>query len=410
MVPHGSGRGIAEKATLSAFFLQHADLTAAQQQAIRTLFSHENSILALTGVSGSGKTHLIGPMMSLAQASGYQPILLTTQQAETVHLQQHLQKTPENLRDWVRRLWDKRQFDTVFRFIKIQEKLSAMDRLFQKKPMIFVDNATQLSLQQSNELREMTQRLKGRLVLIGDPQSTLSWRSGTPFTQMLENGLAVANLPNPARRVDSPLKAAVEKTVQGQIAAAFHKIDHRIVSIEEDSQRWETMAAHFAGLSAEKRKQSRVLAPTHSAAQTLNLHIREALKHNGELPQTEISIGVLLPRYMRLAEQHIARHYQTGQWLRFNQDYISLGVSRGDYRQITGVDIKNNHLLLANAAGRVRRWNPHKIPEGAIEVFDEKNRAIAVGDALIWQRADKKHGIYRGESVTVLKSRTSGSD
>ena len=39
MISHGSGRGIAEKATLSAFFLQHADLTAAQQQAIRTLFS-----------------------------------------------------------------------------------------------------------------------------------------------------------------------------------------------------------------------------------------------------------------------------------------------------------------------------------------------------------------------------------
>lgn len=401
VLSHISGEGVAKPGMLSAFLNQHTDLTPPQQQAIRTLFTHENAILALTGATGSGKTHLIAPMMTLAQVSGYQPILLTTQQAEAVHLQQLIQKTPASLREWVQCLWDNKQFDTVFRFLREQEKLSAIDRFFQKKPMIFVDNAMQLSIHQSHQLAQVIQRTQGRLVLIGDPQSTLTWLAGTPFTQMLANGIVTAHLPSCARQADSPLKSAVEKTVQGQIAAAFDKINHRIFSIENGTSRCEAMAAHFAELSPTERRQTQVFAPNQSSIQALNGQIREALKNKGELLQSEMTVPVLLPHFMRIAEQKIARHYQVGQWIRFHRDYLSLGVQKGGYRQITGIDVKHNQILLSNEAGRIQRWNPHKVSDGVIEVFQAKNLAVAVGESVVWQRADKKRGLYRGERLTV---------
>ena len=82
--PHPSGQPIVEASLLKAFLQQHHDLTREQQQAIRTLFSSDRQLMALTGPTGSGKTHLIEPMMTLAKIGGYQPILLTSKQAETV--------------------------------------------------------------------------------------------------------------------------------------------------------------------------------------------------------------------------------------------------------------------------------------------------------------------------------------
>ncbi len=110
---HSSGQPIIENSLLSAFLQQHGDLTHEQQQAIRTLFSSDKMLTALTGPTGSGKTHLIEPMMTLAKIGGYQPILLTPKQAETVELQKQIQKTPVNLREWLQRLFDNQQFDTV---------------------------------------------------------------------------------------------------------------------------------------------------------------------------------------------------------------------------------------------------------------------------------------------------------
>ena len=47
--------------------------------------------------------------------------------------------------------------------------------------------------------------------------------------------------------------------------------------------------------------------------------------------------------------------------------------------RIEQIDQKNNELLLKNSRynkGQIRRWNPEKSPEGAIEVFDEETSQL----------------------------------
>ena len=90
-----------------------------------------------------------------------------------------------------------------------------------------------------------------------------------------------------------------------------------------------------------------------------------------------------------------------GQWIRFHQDYRSLRVHRGDYRRIERIDQKTNELLLANDDRENPALGSGQSAKAAIEVFDEKNRAIAVGDTLICHRTNKKQGLVKGERVTV---------
>ena len=73
----------------------------------------------------------------------------------------------------------------------------------------------------------------------------------------------------------------------------------------------------------------------------------------------------------------------------------------GDYREIKSIGKDNNQLLLADHKGRIVRWNPEKIAENSIEVFDAKQRMIAVGDRLRCYRSDKKMGLVTGQIITV---------
>lgn len=403
MRQHTSGHAVVKASVFNTFITGRTDLTVEQRQAMQMVFSSAHTIMAIAGPTGSGKTHLLAPMIELAQIGGYQPMVLTPHAVHVLDLKKQLQKTPENLREWFQQLFEKKRYETVSGFLHRQEKLSAADVLFQKKPLIFVENAMLLCSRQLCALVTQTERLKGRLVVMGDPHSCLPWQVGSPFTQMLTHGVAAAHLSGNHRTVSEPLKAAVSDTLQGHLSAAFNKIGQRVVSIEDSVPRWEAMAAHFIALSNEERSRAMVLAPTRVACDALNQAIRDALKNSGVVARQEITTHALLPHTMRWAEQRIARHYTAGQWIRFHRDYISLGVRSGDYRKIMGIEAGQNRLILARAEGKgIHRWNPEKVREGSIEVFDSRSRALAVGDCLLWRRTDRAHKLTAGERVTVI--------
>ena len=246
--------------------------------------------------------------------------------------------------------------------------------------------------------------MNGRIIFIGDPQSTLTWQAGTPLTQLLSHGIVTAELTGNQRKISEQLKSTITDSLQKNIAAAFTKMDNRILSIEESAARLETMAAHYAGLTESERLRTLVLTPTQATAGALNLSIREALQNQGIIHRDQISINVLLPHYLRPAEQQNAGHYQVGQWIRFHHDYRSARVNRGEYRRIQGIDKKNNDLILEDSRGQLRRWNPQKIKEkeSMVEVFDEKNRNWSVGESLICYRGNKKHHLMKGDRVTIM--------
>ena len=131
---------------LTAFLHEHQDLTPEQQNALRLLFSSDKTLMALVGPTGSGKTHLLSSMMTLGKIGGYAPIVLTTRQSESIDIKNQLRKTPKNLREWLHQLFDKKQLETVSGFLKRQESQTVLDNWLQRKPLLLVENANQLSI------------------------------------------------------------------------------------------------------------------------------------------------------------------------------------------------------------------------------------------------------------------------
>jgi conjugative relaxase-like TrwC/TraI family protein len=401
---HVSNRAIVPIKTLNAFLAASHDLMAEQRQALKILFSSHGQIGLLDGSSGSGKTHLLEPMMALAKIGGYQPILLTPAKHDSLDLKQQIQGVPSNLREWFTQLFDNRQFETVSRFLYLHHHESSLDKFLRRKPLILVDNATQLSSKQFAEINHHVERLGGRVVAVGDSNSTLTWQVGSPFTQLVNHAVdgTLARLSGNQRTRIAPLTAALAASRQGHIQQAFERIGYRIIAIADTTERLDHLAAHYANLPKAQRDHTRVLMPNKTSCEATNQAIRRQLQQAGEIATVyEQTMTVLLPHGMSDVELRYAKNYHLGQVVRFFHDYYSLGVRRGGYACVTGSDSRHNTVLLQTPNGKIHRWNPNKVAVGKMAVFDEKTRLVSVGERLIWRANDKQLSLTHGDHFNV---------
>ena len=304
---HASHKPLVTSDRLNAYLKAHADLSQEQQHALRTLFSSPNQILLLAGTTGSGKTHLLQNLCELAKMGGYQPVLLTPSKAQSLDLKAQLKRTPTDLRSWLQALFDNRQFQTVAGYMHQQEQLSPLEVRLQKKPLLLLEHANLLSSRQLRDVAQLTERLGGRCIPIGDQQSQLAWQAGSPFTQLLQHGVTAAHLRENFRSSPEPLKAAIADTLQNQLQAAFEKVGPRILSIGDKEKRLEVMAEHYVSLPAAERATTCLLMPGKSACDEMNLATRARLKDSGEINGLDKICHVLLPRSMTTVEQRLAK-------------------------------------------------------------------------------------------------------
>ncbi len=406
MKPHSSQEPLVASNRLNTYLKAHAsELTSEQKEALQILGGSSQQIALVAGSTGSGKTHILQHLCDLAKIGGYQPVLLTPSKAQNLDLKTQLKKTPDDLRSWLKSLFDNRQFQTVAGYMYRQDQLSPLERRFQQKPLLLLEHANQLSSRQFLDLAKLTERLGGRLIPMGDAQSTLGWQAGSPFTQMLKHGVTAALLQEDLRPIPEALKTAVADTLQNQLQAAFEKLGQRMFSVPDSAQRTELMAEQYASLPAAQCSTTCLLMPGKAACEAMNLAVRAKLQERQEIATTEISCSVLLPRTLSSVEQQLAKCYSDGQWIRFEADFRSLGVKRGDYRRITGIDVKRNTVFLTHPlkSEKTCHWHPDQVAVGKTAVFDVQTRPIAVGDVLVWRQNNKAHGLHNGERVTVLK-------
>jgi conjugative relaxase-like TrwC/TraI family protein len=405
MKAHPNGKAIATE-SLNRYLLQRNDILPEQEKAIRTLFSSDKQITCLEGREGSGKTTVMKHLVAIAKHEGYHTVVLTPNKAGSQVLQHEYRETPTSLLDWVKQRLDTHrptQFDTVSHFVKAQEKAINTGQGLPQKTMIFVDNATVLSTQQMHDLVSIIQHSQAYLIPVGDKKSLLPYQAGTPFTQMLEKGAVCATLITPLRAHSKPVKEAIEDTLQGNIRAAFAKVGERIKAIEEKDERLQHIANQVADLSLHERNNTLVLMPTKAQCEEMNTSIRNELIKRGVVENKGLSVDALIPKSFTKAQYRHVAHYREGDVVRFNENYASLQVKRGDYRKINAIHADKNTLVLEDAQGEKITWNPDKVAgrAGSIEVFEEKKREFAVGESLLWKRNLSSHGIHNGEQLRV---------
>ena len=96
-------------------------------------------------------------------------------------------------------------------------------------------------------------------------------------------------------------------------------------------------------------------------------------------------------------------NYSAGDTVIFNRRYKTLGVEKGDEREVERVDHERNTVWLRDGNGNLVDWRPYLLAgaKGGVEVYKSEELELRKGDCVRWTRNDPGSGLANGEAAAV---------
>ena len=209
------------------------------------------------------------------------------------------------------------------------------------KTVLVVDESLLASSEQMRGLLRIATTLRvPRVVLVGDEKQLGAVEAGKPFEQLRRAGMQTAVMDEVLRQRDMELREAVRAGLAGEVRTAFEKLGDRIAQVEEDIGG--EAAGRWLSLSPEERAATGVIAPTRALRDEINETIRAQLVAEGAVSGLARQGEKLVSRGLTNAEMARASNYSAGDTVIFNRGYKTLGVEKGDEREVERVDYERN--------------------------------------------------------------------
>lgn len=400
-------------------------LNTEQLKVATNLMSSVDRFIAIDGIAGSGKTHVLDFINILAKKSDLKVIGLVPTQAQAKAWHERSQYSRYFQRSKI-------YISTVSSFIEQYKKQKEQDEQGgqeeqekQKKQknvdVILVDNAQLISARQLKSLFTYAENINAKIVLAGDTRAYLSIEAGSPFSQLIKSGLKAEILTEIQK--EQQTKAQIQDVFNGNLENAFRQT--QIVEETSKEKRFNDIANHYVSLEVgehRKNKKTLLLMPNKKECIAINQIIRTKLKENGVLGKSE-NFDVYLPKSMTKAEMRLAKNYEVDNVLRFSKnikDTQGLEIKHGEYWKIAAINQDDNALTIMTTAKAEKSANVREIRNinlnslfhptrlsnmPMVEVFIHEKREIAKGEKIQFFRS--KQGITSGDIFTVksIKSR-----
>ena len=271
------------------------------------------------------------------------------------------------------------------------------------KTVLIVDESSLASSEQMRGLLKAATTLRvPRVVLVGDEKQLGAVEAGKPFEQLRRAGMQTAVMDEILRQRDMEIKEAVRAGLAGEVKTAFDKLGDRIAQVEREDVGAEA-AARWLKLSPEQRAETGVIAPTRALRDEINERIRENLIAEGAVSGPARRGEKLVSRGLTRAEMARASNYSAGDTVIFNRQYKTLGVEKGDEREVARVDYDRNTVWLDGGGGDPVAWRPYQIAaaKGGLEVYRSEEMELRAGDRVRWTRNDPGSELVNGEAAEV---------
>ena len=204
------------------------------------------------------------------------------------------------------------------------------------------------------------------------------------------------------RQRDMELKEAVRAGLAGEVRTAFEKLGDRIAQVERENIGKEA-AERWLSLSPEERAATGVIAPTRALRDEINDTIRAQLVAEGAVSGPARRGEKLVSRGLTRAEMARVSNYMAGDTVIFNRRYKTLGVEKGDEREVERVDYERNTVWLGDGNGNLVDWRPYMLAgaKGGVEVYRSEEMELRKGDRVRWTRNDPGSALANGETAAV---------
>jgi conjugative relaxase-like TrwC/TraI family protein len=333
---------------------QHPHLSLSQRNAVDTVLTSRDQMMALEGVAGAGKTTSLAAVREAAVRAGYEVEGL----APTSRAAQKLGEAGMATET-------------------LQRHLTRGDRADDGQKRLYVVDES--SMASTKQMHTFVERLKenDRVLFVGDTRQHEAVEAGRPYAQLQEAGLRTAHLDEIIRQKDPALKEAVEQLARGEVREAIGNLNQqgRVHEIGDRHERIAEIAREYV----RQPESTLVVSPDNESRREINSHIHRAMQDSGQVKGEEHQVAVLYARQdITGADRQHAQNYEQGDVIRYSKGSKPLGIEAGEYAQVVRTDAKENTVTVERRSGEELSYDPRRLQ--GVTVYRETERTFAEGD------------------------------
>jgi conjugative relaxase-like TrwC/TraI family protein len=349
-------------------------LNQQQKNAVRHLLASKDTVTAVTGGAGTGKSSLMEEAAEGIRANG-RGVFVFAPSTGACEVLQH------------KGFQDAKTVEHLLKNEKLHPEL--------KDQVLWIDEAGLLDVRAMNGLFAIAKAQNARVVLSGDTRQHASPRRGEAMRLLeTEAGLNVARVEK-IQRQRGRYKRAVElisrghevidpKTGQTGMLAGFDLLDE-LGKLRElpGEDRHEVLAGAYVE-AANAGRSTLVVAPTHAEGQAVTAEIRGRLRVAGAIGREEVAFLQLRSMNLTEAQKTQAATYQavdaegTGLVVQFHQN-VAGGYKRGERYRV--VHDAQKHPFLSPVSGGPSKPVPYNATD-RFEVYSQAKLGFSIGDSI----------------------------
>ncbi len=384
-------------------------LTQGQKDAITLISTTKDSVVAVQGLAGTGKSTMLESNITLIQQStqagknqpdrvlGLAPTHAAVSELESKGV---TAQTLESL------LTDLRQGITSVEHYK--------------NTLFFLDESSMTSNRQIKAFTDLIKESHSKAVLLGDKEQLLSLSAGKPFELAMDQGvIETAYMTDIIRQKTAPLLGAVHNILDKQPDSALHKLSlqkpdaqnktqHVISTLDEHakdrakaqllaSQKLpEAVAQDYLARTPETRDNTLIIAYTNQERDDITERIRAGLIKDNALGKENIMAQRLRSTGHTKAEMSTLLPYQKG---------LIITTKPGEYRTITKVDSEHGVVMLKDTkTGIETAFLPRNQDHTFTTLFSLTEKPLSTGDKIMTRFTDKTRGIRANVQYQVTEA------
>ena len=351
------------------------DLKSDQLEAIRLLARSNSRFIKFQGHAGTGKTTALRTALPPLKKEGYTLIGLSTTGASTQELA------------------DTGVFDRV---MTLQKYLLVPEG--NERTVLVIDESSQIGRDQMLSLLHFANRKQmPRVLFQGDAKQMGGVQAGEPFKDMEKAGVRSVILDQIIRQKDVRHRRGLIELTQEKLRDAFKTLKPEIHEISSENMIEHTIKAW--------EKTGDVKTPIIIQTNKQKAEINQAIKDKqvgNKLGKAHLALNTWQPVYKSDEEKRFVSSYENATHIRFNRDYKSLKIQRGDIYKVEGIDSREAQLVLTKD-GRTRKFKPanYKMGRGAVELYKQEKRVLHEGDRIRFTRGGHRQPVFNNDYGTV---------
>lgn len=387
-----------------------------QIDAIQAITNSTDRVLSIQGRAGTGKTTM---MTKLADVLAGKEVL-----SEQGYQLLCIAPTHKAVKELESRGLTAQTVDSFL--VEVAQSSAHQPERDLSKTVLIIDEASMVSNRNMLSVLKSAHELNVRLIVpTGDTEQNPAIESGKPHAMIQDTLDTTIYLEAIQRQKNPVLKEAVHAVYQRDVAGTLDKLGDSLIEINPEKahdlkdkaleidelhqkyydKRVKTIAKDYVALLA-KGEDVQIITPAHADRKAVNTEVRHLLSHQGTLIGEAHAFSILSSKNMTGVERSKADNFQINQILRFSI-YQSKDIKAGDYLYIK--DINKSHNILTLSKGDSQPDILWEVPStqdrlnNLVEVFQQEERSLKVGDKISWTRTNKQKGMLSTYFSEVTK-------